>query len=155
MYNFMLKTTNRFIKLIESGNTFPLKEKEIDVILKRLNKESLEEIGKEYGCTRERVRQIEMAGLSKLYYDVETPLKKYGEFRVLEHNRFVLNGTEMIFGAELIMGELLLTFRSKKNQEKLNIEQFVKFITKHIDEQNQLRRLLGKEMGIPFKIECK
>ena len=154
MYSFMLKTTDRFIKIVESGNTFPLKEKEIEVILKRLSKESLEEIGKEYGCTRERVRQIEMAGLSKLYYDMETLLKKYGDFRVMENNRFLLNGTEMILGAELIMGELQLTFRIQKNQKNLNIEQFVEFMTKQIDEQNQLRRLLGKETGIPFKIEC-
>ena len=47
-----------------------LSEQEIDIIKKRfgigLNKETLEEIGKKYGVTRERVRQIESVIIKKI-----------------------------------------------------------------------------------------
>ncbi|MBR6688563.1 MAG: hypothetical protein IKL68_00915 [Clostridia bacterium] len=60
-----------------------LKDKELDILLKRINF-TLEELGKEYGITRERIRQIEAKavrkvnlGMEKIFFDVINKEKMY------------------------------------------------------------------------------
>jgi len=45
---------------------FDLTGKESEILIKRLRRNTLEEIGKKFGITESRVRQIEKAALSKI-----------------------------------------------------------------------------------------
>lgn len=58
------QTINYFLKLIKWSKR--LNPKEEDVLVKRLKKKKLRQIGKKYHVTDERIRQIENIALNKL-----------------------------------------------------------------------------------------
>lgn len=60
--------SNQTIKFFASfiKNTSDLSGKEKEILAKRLRKKPLEKIGKVYGVTEARIRQIEKEGLKKL-----------------------------------------------------------------------------------------
>ncbi|EKD96444.1 MAG: hypothetical protein ACD_24C00043G0001 [uncultured bacterium] len=58
------QTTLYFKSLIK--HNFDLSGKESEVLIKRLRRTTLEEIGKKFGITESRVRQIERTALSKI-----------------------------------------------------------------------------------------
>lgn len=62
-----------------------LKDNAKDTIIKRFglldgNKKTLEEIGKEYGVTRERIRQLESINLTKISRSINPKLKQINEY---------------------------------------------------------------------------
>ncbi|NCC70237.1 hypothetical protein EOM09_01500 [bacterium] len=131
-----------------------LSEQEIDIIKKRfgigLNKETLEEIGKKYGVTRERVRQIESviikkiasiqkqnSKLSSLKKEILNLIEEYGgivEENFLLDNFFVgLNKEEKDitkFILNKLFDDYLDIFKDKKTKsiiyksKNLNLESF-------------------------------
>ncbi|MCF7795740.1 hypothetical protein K9M42_01480 [Patescibacteria group bacterium] len=140
-----------------------LSEQEIDIIKKRFgigfNKETLEEIGKKYGVTRERVRQIESviikkidniqkqnSKLSSLKEEILVLIEEYGgivEENFLLDNFFIDLSNEEKDVTRFILNKLfndyLDIFKDKKTKsviyksKNLNLEDFG-FIKKNIEE---------------------
>ncbi len=148
---------------IENDVFSTLSEQEVDIIKKRFgigfDKETLEEIGKKYGVTRERVRQIESviikkidniqkqnSKLSSLKKEILALIEEYGgivEENFLLDNFFIgLNNKEKDI-TRFILGRLfddyLDIFKDKKTKsiiyksKSLNLENF-DFVKKNIEE---------------------
>ncbi len=58
------KSFDHFIEFINHLKELDIKEK--DILTRRLKKQTLNQIGKKYGLTGERIRQIENQALKKL-----------------------------------------------------------------------------------------
>jgi hypothetical protein len=63
--------TNRTIEYFQKNPNGQKQLKILNILQRRLNKEKLESIGKEFGVTRERIRQIETEGIELLIKSTE------------------------------------------------------------------------------------
>jgi DNA-directed RNA polymerase sigma subunit (sigma70/sigma32) len=64
--NILKRKLKRIVLKFNSQPTSVLEDREIAIILGRLDKKTLEELGKRFGVTRERIRQIEAKAIEKL-----------------------------------------------------------------------------------------
>lgn len=147
--NNSLYGPKKLIKYLETH----LSEEKIDILMRRALGEKLESIGKIYGKTRERIRQIEKKSKEKYLFDKNLDIIEIILLNEMKNNIIEINELHKIFGTNekfnLIFAELL-------GQSKKLIIYKDRFIisTKIYDNVNSiLEKLLNKPVILINELE--
>lgn len=113
-----------------------LKEKQQKVVLKRFGlsgrkKTTLDAIGKEFGVTRERIRQIEAASLNKLKKLAKLEHNKH----ILEKIRGIIDANGGVIDEKTLVHKLIVDLDKNREEE---VKKIVKFIILLDDEVNTI-----------------
>lgn len=119
--NIDLVFDDRFVVLYKSfknGAMNYLNEKEYDILIKRIQGKTLEEVGKTKGVVRERIRQIEAKAIKKLDY-LKIKFKEDVYFDIF--NRYLITKEEFIiaFNEEESYNYLVLRYGDSSEKNKL------------------------------------
>jgi DNA-binding CsgD family transcriptional regulator len=162
MYNYDEKFLfNKFDERLKSANLFPLTEKEIKVIELKREGKTLEEIGKMYDVTRERIRQILSKSYAKLLFDLKKALEntelniKYAEGANITINRYkFLVSADVDYRNENGVTIIFKCKSRKLEEEKLKLWSTLFFdgIKKQIDTHEYRLAALFNEYKIDLQV---